>query len=375
MNYTIEDIYLLVGKDDKTAGLSFRPESNAFKKYGDFITVIFIYTQKEREEMDKLILTKPFSNHGFIKAKSLDINLTKEKANMLLKEGVDSKDIIDVLYINSLNPNSFHSKSIRQLTKIEISIEPLPEGRDLDWMYGFSKQLIERGISKSPQETAFYLAGKLYYEPENITSDDSQLIYDESGKLNEAVEWEILQIKYMRKDIADHEKQKLINLYRKKMQKSYKTLDKYLQDAGSSIKKLVANNLNQAVDLFYKVLQFKERRINTIGKYPIYMDVDSYLHIYMRHVQEFQINKHFEHKDNFLWKEEDVFDVMRHVIDAVDKEYQSFREENPEQRFSKYADQSLYFQGDYYIFHIEIDGRISTFHRTKKGFEKRKNKD
>lgn len=66
---------------------------------------------------------------------------------------------------------------------------------------------------------------------------------------------------------------------------------------------------------------------------------------------------------------------MRHVIDAVDKEYQSFREENPEQRFSKYGDQSLYFQGDYYIFHIEIDGRISTFHRTKKGFEKRKNKD
>lgn len=105
------------------------------------------------------------------------------------------------------------------------------------------------------------------------------------------------------------------------------------------------------------------------------MDVDSYLHIYMRHVQEFQINKHFEHKDNFLWEEKDIFDVMRHVIEAVDKEYQSFREENPERKFSKYGEQSLYFQGDYYIFHIELSGRISTFHRTKKGFEKRKNND
>jgi len=36
MNYTIEEIYLLVGKDDKTAGLTFKYGSDAFKKYGSF---------------------------------------------------------------------------------------------------------------------------------------------------------------------------------------------------------------------------------------------------------------------------------------------------------------------------------------------------
>jgi hypothetical protein len=92
----------------------------------------------------------------------------------------------------------------------------------------------------------------------------------------------------------------------------------------------------------------------------------------MRQVEEFQVNKHFEHKDNFLWKEEDVFNVMGHVIEQIDKEYQQYRDEKPEQRFSKYGPQSLYFQGDYYTFHIEPNGRISTFHRNKKEHEKPK---
>jgi len=86
----------------------------------------------------------------------------------------------------------------------------------------------------------------------------------------------------------------------------------------------------------------------------------------MRHVEEFQVNKHFEHKDNFQWKEEDIFDVMRHVIEYIEKEYQEFRSEKPTQRFSKYGRQNVYFEGDYYTFHIEPNGSISTFYKNKK---------
>ncbi len=200
----------------------------------------------------------------------------------------------------------------------------------------------------------------------------SALMYAENGNLVEAIEWEYLQIKHMREDIIDSEKQRLAELYGKKRRSSIQTLDNYLKQSGSSLKKLSTDNLDQAAELFHKVLHFKERRINVMGKHPIYVDLDSYLHIYMRHVEEFQVSKHFEHKDNFLWKEEDVFNVMGHVIEQVDKDYQQFRDEKPEQRFSKYGPQSLYFQGDYYTFHIEPNGRISTFHRNKKEHEKAK---
>lgn len=372
MKYTIEEIYLLVGKDDLTAGLTFNYDSDAFKKYGSFITVVFLYTQQEREEMDKLILNEPFSKHGRIRAKYLNSELTKDKVELLLKEGVYSEDITEILFYNAPKTNTFHSSETRTLNKLTIPLTTSPKGRDYDWAYGFRRKLANEGIGQSPREIAFNLACKLYYEAGNISATDKEVMYDENGNLVEAIEWEYLQIKYMREDINETEKQKLSELYGKKKRQNIQTLDHYLKQSGSSLKKLSTDNLDQAAELFYKVLHFKERRINVMGKHPIYIDLDSYLHVYMRHVEEFQVNKHFENKDNFLWKEEDVFKVMGHVIEQADKEYQQFKDEKPKQRFSNYGPQSLYFQGDYYTFHIDPNGRISTFHRNKKEHEKNK---
>lgn len=368
MNYTIEEIYLLVGKDDKTAGLTFKYGSDAFKKYGSFITVVFLYTQYEREEMDKMVLIEPFSNHRRIKAKYLNSELSKEKVELLLTEGIYSEDIAEILYFNAPQKNTFHSAEKRELNKIEIPMRTLPKGRDLDWMYGFSKKLTNEGIGQCPKERTFYLAGKLYYEPENLTTEENEEIFG-SGNIQENVEWEFLQIKYIREEISDDEKKRLAELYGKKQKESISVLDNYLKQAGSSLKKLSTENIDQAVELLMKVMHFKERRLNVMGKHPIYIDLDSYLHIYMRHVEEFQVNQHFEHKDNFQWNEVDVFNVMGHVIEHIDKEYQEFRNEKPTSRYSKYGRQSIYFQGDYYTFHIEPNGRISTFHKNRKEHE------
>jgi len=86
----------------------------------------------------------------------------------------------------------------------------------------------------------------------------------------------------------------------------------------------------------------------------------------MRHVKEMQVNNHFESKDNFQWNEEDVFIVMEKVINEVNQEIQLFFEKNPEKRYSRHGSQSVYFEGDYYTFHIEPSGRVNTFHKNKK---------
>lgn len=52
MSYSLENIYRTVGKDDKVAALTLKPDSESYKKYGGEPTVVFIYTQREREKMD-----------------------------------------------------------------------------------------------------------------------------------------------------------------------------------------------------------------------------------------------------------------------------------------------------------------------------------
>jgi hypothetical protein len=57
---------------------------------------------------------------------------------------------------------------------------------------------------------------------------------------------------------------------------------------------------------------------------------------------------------------------MGNIIRGIEDEYQIFRRRNPTLRFSRFGPQSQYFQGDYYTFHIENTGRISTFYKNKK---------
>lgn len=373
MKYTLEETYLLVGREDKTAGLTLRYGSDSFKKYGEFITVVFLYTQKEREEMDKIVQNQPFKLSGLLKARALVHELDKEKIKLLETEGIHSDDIVEILYFTAPQKNTFHSKEKRTIKKLTIPMTTLPKGRDLDWMYGFSKRLVKDDVGLSPQERAFYLAGKFYYEQDALTDDEINEIFPtEDSIMAEEIEQEFLGIKYMREEISEPEKKRAAELIGKKERHRTNLLDKYLQQAGSSLKKLATENIDKAVELFSKVSRFKDRRLNALGKLPIFIDLDSFLHIYMRHVEEMQVNAHFEHKDNFQWNEEDVLSVMEHVIEKYNSEIQDFFSKSPDKRYSRYGSHSAYYQGDYYTFHIEPTGRVSTFHKNKKEQEKKK---
>ncbi|WP_310594491.1 hypothetical protein [Flavobacterium sp.] len=367
MKYTLEEIYALVGKQDKTATVSFRYNSDSYKLYGQHVTVVFVYTQKEREELDKILdLKEDFIRNGYVKARYLGRDLSEELTAKILTEGINSEDITEILYFIHSEKNTFHSKEKRTIKTINIPITLQENGKDFDWIYGFQKRLVKDNIGFSPYEKASYLAAKYYYEPNNITEEEKQEVFENENQLKEEIEWHYLYIKYMRKEISPEEEEKLSILLSKKKRKSFLLLDKYLIEAGSSAKKLNEKNLEKAAEIFEKIIHFKDKKLNSSGKKAIYINVEGYLHIYMRHVEEMKVTKQFEDKDNFQWKEEDVFTVIKHVIQSANDDIQSFFEKNPNGRYSKYGDQSLYFEGDYYTFHIEKDGRISTFHKNKK---------
>lgn len=372
MRYTLEEIYVLVGREDKTAGLTFKYESEAYKVFGPFLTVVFQYTQKEREELDQLIVRPPFTKAGYLKAKNLVNELTKEQAEHLVAKGIHSDDIVEILYFKAPEKNTFHSTERRTIHKIEIPFRSLPKGRDYDWMYGFKKQQIAEGIGLCPRERNMFLAGKLYYEPDTVTAEEKKEIFiDDTNNLKPEIEWEFLGIKYMRQEIDETEKRRLAEMIAAEKRLKMDLLDKYLQQAGSSIKKLAKENIDEAVELYSRVIDFKERRLNVVGKVPIYIDLDSFLHIYMRHVEEFKVTDHFEDKDNFQWEEDDVYAVMTNIIKEVDEEIQDFFAKNPGKRYSRYGVKSIYYQGDYYTFHVDANGRVATFHRNKKAHEKK----
>lgn len=369
MSYSLENIYRTVGKDDKVAALTLKSDSESCDKYGKEPTVVFLYSQSERDEMDKQIIGNA-STHGVVKAKVLFYNFSVIGLKSKLPEEVEvnSQDIEDIYYLPfNLNHNTFHSAEKRTINKLEIETSSMPYGGDWDWYYGFEKMRVEeKGIILSPEERNRYLAMKLFYEPHEISNEENKEIFACEGMLNEAVGYHYFMIKKEQVEVKDEIKEKLELLAYKRLYKKREKLNEYLVQAGSSLKKLMKEDVHFAAKLFIALSKFKERRLNVLGRHPIYMDDDSYLHIFTRHVEEFKFNKHYQLKDNFQWFEEDVIMVMKKVIEEIDEEYQEFRSLKPTSRYSRYNDDSIYFEGDYYTLHIEPSGRIDTFHNSRK---------
>lgn len=369
MNYSEEEVYSLVGRQDKTATVIFKSDSDSFKLYGPHVTVLFLYTQYEREELDNRIKNPDSKNSAIITVRHLTSQLDDDKIRRLENIGIKTDDIASILYFKHDTQNTFHSKEKRTITKIEIPIHIQPKGRDLDWMYGFSKRLVDSGISLSPKERQFYLAGKYYYEQETLTSEEHSEIFGNAQNMETGIEFEYLKIKYKREEADGADKTRLVQLFRKKDNDDMSLLDKYLKETGSSLCKLAKEDLDSATKLLVRISKYQEKHINVVGKKAIYLDVDRYLHVHMRHVEEMKINDQFAHKSNFQWNEEDVLMVIDKVIAMINDEIQDFFERNPGKRYSRYGKKSVYFEGDYYTLHIEANGAISTFHRTWKGHE------
>ncbi len=110
---THEGIYKLVDKKDKTASITFKYNSESTKRFGQLVTVVFLYTQKEREELDELVKISSFDKYGSLKMRYLDRNLSKEQIQQLELEGINSKNIARIDYFINDPKNTYHSKEKR----------------------------------------------------------------------------------------------------------------------------------------------------------------------------------------------------------------------------------------------------------------------
>lgn len=365
--YNKEKIYSNYIKDDKLCIVHLKKDSKSFKKYGESVVGVFSLTQKEREYFESQEASNYLEkNDENFKFQLYDYSEGDLKLEKLKKEGIDLIDISSIDGLNIPSDNLFYSKEKRKIKTHNIPINIEKNGDDYNWMYGLKKRLVLDGINLSPKDQDFYLACKLYFEEENLTEIEKIKLFHDSGEIKRNIEFELLKIKYHKKKLNDDEYDRLVVLVSDNKRENISLLDKYLKESGSSIKKLFVENEDKCLYLLSKLENFTERTLNPGSVNPIFIDKESFLHIYTRHVEDFKFNNHFQNKDNFQWDEENIKTVMTHVIEIINPQYQLFKSGNKDYRFSKYGSESIYFEGDYYTIHIEANGRVSTFHKNKK---------
>lgn len=360
--FTQEDIYNLCGRNDYVATLTIRNDSESDAIYGKEATVVFDYTKKERLMLEK----DPASMNGVskVRAKALLSICDEDKVQMLATDGINTRDVVEMIVAPSTpKENLFYSKENRAPQVLKVPFEAEGNGKDIYWIYNAYKHCIADGIALSPEEISEYLAYKIILEPTQLTEQEKRQVFNENGQIkNNEVGLKYLIWKEEANRLSERDKKYLSQLKNLRQIERFAKLDKALHGVGGLLK-FHEKFPDKAILITKKVLGFHEYRFNVVGKHLMYMDSDSFIHIYLRHVEELKNNQLFGEKTKFQLKEEDVMITIEHVLHDLNDDYQQFKDEHPEWEYRKYSDQAYYYNGDYYAIRIDTYGRLITFYK------------
>lgn len=359
--FTQEEIYEYAGAKDCVTTLTLRQE--AAKVYGESLTVVFFYYQKDRItlEKDKTALND-ISN---VKVKELLGELDESLQNQLLKDGIPTKDIVEMLVGPAEDENNTYASSLLRKPKVlEIPFEGKGNGDDIFLMYGALCHFIANGIELTPEEHNKYLAYKIVLEREKLTEKEKVEIFDENGTIiNQEVGYFWLLWKKGTGKLTEKNEADLKQLSQNRIANRLGLADKELQNMELSFEKLVKKYPEKAVLLFSRILDFYEHRYNIVGKHLLYMSFESFLHIYLRHVKELAVENQFGERSKFQLAEKDLKATMNIVLGELNDEYQTYKDKYPNNRFFRKGNMAHYYNGDYYDVDILPDGQISSFYK------------
>lgn len=359
--FTQEEIYEYAGAKDCVATLTLNQESA--KLYGESLTVVFVYYQKERIALEKdRTALNDISN---VKAKELLGKLDGSLYDQLLKNGIPAKDIVEMLVgPDSEENNTYASPLLRKPKVLEIPIEGEDNGKDIYFMYGALCHFIADGIGLTPEEHNEYLAYKIVLEREKLTDKEREEIFDKNGVIvNQEVGYFWLLWKKETGKLTEKNKTDLMHLSQNRIANRFGLADKELQNMGLSFEKLAKTYPKKAVLLFSKIVNLHEYRYNVVGKHLLYMSFESFLHIYLRHVKELAVENQFGERSKFQLAEKDLKATMDIVLGALNDEYQTYKDEHPNSRFFRKGNMAYYYNGDYYDVDILPDGQIGSFYK------------
>ena len=367
--YSIEDIYRSSGQFDKVVTLIFKISSESHKKYGNHITGIFSYTPKERKDIQERISEqKDIQTHGHVRFKELLNNISDEQKKELIEKGIPCVDIHSIITLNRDVENLYIKEKTRELPealKINVDLSDWNDSHTL----GLYQQYMKTGYELCPFENDENIALILMQLKDH--SPKKQIIINDftdknTGKLKSSIRLEYLKKKYSTTTgLSKEEKEDFDSLLKEIAEHRAEILKNELQKSTEKFKEIGLNYSENLAKLVVITSSFQPERL-THNKKPVWWDYDRFIHIYIRHVSEIQTGERFEEKTVFQYKFEDVRQLVRNVLQTIEEDIQKHFEQTPGKPFKRHGERSVYYEGDYYVIHIDPDGRLMAFYKKSK---------
>lgn len=357
------DLYKFVGQHNYHTSFEFRPHSPTATKYGRIITGITYYDFADREAYQNGNADVPF-NPGKLRIDCVDPTISQALRNDLKYKGAQLDDLIKISYLpysQEAEGNEFGHKVVPNIVKIEADLSDIDESaltlsyltmkhNNGDLLLDFEREKLVGTI----------LGMHNYRIDSRILATFGFTVQD--VKENEAIQLKALHTKHKRVGLTSEENGYLADLT---ILRSLKVMKYILAEAEKAgVRQPWDEDTTKAIhDLIASALRF-EPHVLLHGKRQIYWDVQSYVHIAMRHLYTYQVGA-FRQKTALPYGADDLESLIMKVLGAIQDEIHDHfsTKQTP---FSREGGWAVMFNGDHYNVRIAATGRLEQFHNVRK---------
>ncbi|MCM8571142.1 hypothetical protein NE848_17230 [Gramella jeungdoensis] len=364
--FSIEELYSMYGQyEEKYINIEFHKFSDSAKKFGRKISGFIEYTKEERENLEQELSKKEVSRtNGKVKFKCTSCDdLSEETRKELRETGFLSGDIYEVLASNFPAKKSFGQTGRKEIPNT-IEVEFDPSGMDpYKAQLSLFNQRLKDGGKLIDSEIEKLCGFSLYYKPEaNKLDIIKNNAFDQDGNKIENVRFQELRVKIFNEDFTQEEVLEFSELLTQRKSNRIELIQAEIKrSTNKKLEKFEQEYPEIYGELLNSTLHFEDEALVYYDSVkPIYWDYRSYLHIYLRHCEELEIEGHFEQKTNFQYSPKDIRRTLKIAIERLIDPINERLAENKE--FRVYGNKALYFNGNHYSLHILNDGRVAAFH-------------
>lgn len=357
-----QDLYELIGKNQFMTTFELKADGEAYNEYGSSILGVIYYDKKELIELENSCKSGMLVTN--IKVR-VDIppseNMAIEKKKRLKYQGINIQDIERISYLlffREIEKYDTGEKKIPNIIEIEADLDDI-DADVLNQNYLVMKH--NRGTKLIQYEKEQLVGIILAF---NNGSIDSRILNEfgfteDNIKSNYNILVSYYKVKENRKQLTETDQKNYseINniLFLEKFTKVIKELN--IADISKSSSETIAPVLNE---IFIVVKEFSPS-ILLHGKNQVYWDVDSYIHIALRHLKDFQLGS-FKTKTHFPYKAKDLESLIKQVLGTISAELEHYFHSNEIRDFTRHGKMAIVYNGDYYHTRINSQGKLIQFH-------------
>lgn len=357
--FSIEEIYYMYGQyENKFIDIEFHKKSDAALNYGRNIGGVLIYHKTEREDFEKIISSSDFPRtNGLVKLNISPLyNLSDKQSIEIQNTGFLSGDVFQINSVNIPSSKTFKKDGLKEIPNT-VNIEFDPIGINL---YKMELRLLSNRLNDggllTDNEWCKLCGYLLLYEPKSTEIEFiNKRTFDKNGVKFRNVRFYELKALSFNTSLSDNESDEFyellcersferIEIVREMIKKSTNKSLSYFQKCYPEIYREIAQNL----------MNFEDESIEFIKtRTPIYWDFKSFIHIYLKHCEELQIEGHFKDKTKFQYTQKDIKRLLATAIGEISNKIE--KQLSAGKDFRIYGDKSLYFNGNYYCLTLLTD--------------------